>query len=206
MKKAYNNTIKVYDTLGKRYIEDSNIAPQERSEFIRLLSKGARVLDVGCGGGRDTRAFVAQGFKVTGVDLSFVMIKEAKKQIPQAIFKTMDVLDLNFPGETFDVIWANAVLLHLDRQDVSKALKKFYKILKPNGIVHIRVKKGKGEEYVKEKLSGWHERFYTYFSKKEFTELVKNTGFKIIMSKIFDDELGRPEVKWITVWGRKVVK
>ena len=72
-----------------------------------------------------------------------------------------------FPKETFDGIWAEAVLLHLKRKDVPKALKIFHKILKKNGILYFQVKKGKGEAYVKEKLSAWNERFYTYFSKKE---------------------------------------
>ncbi len=205
MKKfSYKTTIDVYNTLGKKYFSDSlKIVPHERDFFISLLPKGAHILDVGCGGGRDAKYFIKKGFKVTGVDASKVLISLAKKEVPKATFKEMDILKLAFPTNSFDAIWGQAVILHLKRKDVPKAIKNFYKVLKKDGRLYLNVKKGKGEAYVKEKLSGGHERFYTYFSKKELVDLFKKQGFKIANSKIWPDPHGRKNVTWIGVHGQK---
>ena len=201
---SYQKTIDVYNTLGRKYYSDSlKVTPPEREEFSKILSKKSSILDVGCGGGRDSKYFIKKGFNLTGIDMSHVFIDIAKEEVPTANFKVMDVLKLDFPTESFDAIWAQAVLLHLKRRDVSKALKNFNKVLKLGGYVYINVKKGKGEAYVKEKLSGGHERFYTYFSKKEVIGLMKNQGFKIIYSSLRPDPHGRKDVTWISVLGQK---
>ncbi len=200
----YKKTKEVYNTLGEKYLKDSKkLTPPERLPFAKLLPKGGSILDVGCGGGRDAEFFAKRGLKVTGTDISDVLIKLARKQIPKATFICEDILKSKFPKNSFDGIWAQAILLHLKRNDVPKALKKFHSILKPGGMLHIRVKKGKGEEFVKEKLSGWNERFYTYFTKKEMEDMLKKAGFKIVASQITPDELHRPGVSWIMVWGQK---
>ncbi len=200
----YNKTKEVYNILGEKYLKDSKkLTPPERLPFAKLLPKNGTLLDVGCGGGRDAAFFAKRGLKVTGTDVSDVLIKLAQKQIPKATFICEDILKSKFPKNTFDGIWAHAILLHLKRTDVPKAIKKFHSILKPGGILHIRVKKGTGEEFVKEKLSGWNERFYTYFSKTEMEKLLKKEGFKILDSQIIPDELKRPNVTWIMIWGQK---
>ena len=205
MEKEYKQTTKVYDHLGKKYLQDSlKLVPAERTVFIKQFSKGAKILDVGCGGGRDSKVFANCGFDVTGIDLSGVMIKEAKKLVPKGKFLQMNVLDLAFDNEQFDGIWAQAILLHLIRKDVAKAFKELKRVLIKGGLLHVRVKHGIGHEYVKEKLSGWNERFYTYYLKSEMEALFKKSGFRIVYSELLDDELGRKDVKWIAIWGRKI--
>jgi ubiquinone/menaquinone biosynthesis C-methylase UbiE len=201
---SYQKTIDVYNKLGGKYLSDSlKIKLPVRGSFQKILPKKAHILDVGCGGGRDAQIFLKHGFKVTGIDASRVLINLAKKKISKSVFKKMDVLKLTFPPNSFDAIWAQAILLHLKREDIPKVLKSFYKIVKPGGYIHINVKKGKGEEYVREELSGGYERFYTYFSKKEIENLIKKQGFKIIRSKIMSDPHKRKGITWINVWGQK---
>ena len=203
-KSIYQQTREVYNKLGKVYIKDSrNFAPIERPTFRKAFFKGARILDVGCGGGWDAKFFSASGLRVTGIDASDVFIREARKAAPKANFIQGDLLKISFPMNTFDGIWAQAVLHHLKRKDVPKALRKFHKILKPGGLMHVRVKKGIGEKYEKEKLSGWNERFYTYFSKKEMERIMRKEGFKIPYSGIFPDKLNRKGVTWIAIWAKK---
>jgi ubiquinone/menaquinone biosynthesis C-methylase UbiE len=204
MKSVYKQTVEVYNQLGRKYLNDSKkITPPKRLDFSNLFAKGSHILDVGCGGGRDAKFFIKKGLKVTGIDNSSVFINLARKEVPNAIFQCADLLKINFPKATFDGIWAEAVLLHLKRKDVPKALKKFYAVLKPKGIIHVEVKKGKGEKYIKEKFSGWNERFYTYFSKKEMETLLYQQGFKIFYSKILPDENKRSDVSWVTILARK---
>lgn len=204
MKDLHQEIISTYNRLGKRYLKRiSKLVPSARVRFIKMLPKNARVLDVGCAGGRDSKAFVAKGFRVTGIDASRVFINEAKKYVPKARFFQKDLRKLVFPANSFDGIWAQAVLLHLKRNEVPKVLRSFYRLLKPGGVLHVEVKKGKGARYVKEALSAHQRRFFTFFTQSELETLVRKAGFKIIYSVLTPDELKRKNVPWVTVWGRK---
>lgn len=197
---TYQKTIEIYEKLSKRYIKDiagTNI--KQLPDFVKLLPKVSRVLDVGCAGGRDSKKFIKAGFEVVGIDLVDVFLKEAKKSVPQAEFIKMDLLNLKFSDNYFDGIWANAVLLHLKKEDIPQALKGFHRILKPKGKLYVSVKRGRGEKHKEEKLSGENKRFFSYFLKNELEGFIKNAGFKIISSNIFPDSLGRQDLKWIGV-------
>ena|SRR3989344_5601262 len=203
-KTVYQNTVGTYNKLGKKYLEESKkVVPPRRLPFLKHFSQNDHILDVGCGGGRDAKFFIENGLRVTGIDSSRVMISLAKKEVPKGKFKCLDMLKMNFPASAFDGIWAQTVLLHLKREDVPKALKKLYRILKKGGILHLTVKQGKGEKYVSEKLSGWHKRFYTYFSKKEMEDMVQKQGFKIMYSGMASDPHKRPGVRFVCIWAKK---
>ena len=113
------------------------------------------------------------------------------------------MLKIDFPKETFDGIWAQAVLLHLKRKDLPKALKKFHKILKKNGVLHFTLREGKGEAYVRDEISNDEKRFYTYFSRSEIKNLLKKQGFKIILFKVTGDVHKRADIHWIRIWAKK---
>lgn len=170
---------------------------------MAALPKGGHILEIGCAGGRDAKIFVSHGFKVIGIDTSQVLLKEAKKLVPRGTFLNKDLRKIKFPSNKFDGVWANAVLLHIRRAEMPRILKNFYRMLKPNGILHILVKKGKGEAFVKEPLSQNRYRFFTYFSRRGVEKLVREVGFKVVYSAFAADELGRKNVHWIVVWGKK---
>ena len=200
----YEETIEAYKRLGKKYIKDiERLTPPEFFDFVKLLPRGGKVLEVGCSGGRDSKKFVQRGFRVIGIDLVNVFLKEARKNVSNAKFIKMDFGKLKFHQNCFDAIWANAVLLHLKKKDIAKTLRGFYRVLKPNGKLHIRVKKGKGITYEKDVLSSSERRLFVYFLKDELERFVKKAGFKIIISRILPDDAGRKDVKWISLWAEK---
>lgn len=200
----YEKTIGVYKKLSKKYIRNiKEFTPKEFPGFVKLLLKGSRVLDVGCAGGRDSKKFVRKGFRVIGIDLVDTFLREARKSVPNAKFIKMDLRKLKFPEDYFGAIWANAVLLHIKRRDIPMVLKGFYKVLQPGGKMHIRVKKGQRARYRKDELSKKEKRIFTYFSEEEFKRFIKKSGFRIITSRIFPDELGRKDVQWISFWAEK---
>ena len=203
--KDKNYTIELYENLGKKYIQDiANVKSKELPEFIKILPKKAKILEIGCAGGRDAKFFIKKRLEYTGIDLVDKFLKEARKNAPQGKFIKMDFLDLKFPDNYFDAIWASAVLLHINKRKLPSVLKGFYRVLKIGGKLHIRVKRGRGIKYVKDKISGGRERIFTFFYKKEMENYLKEAGFKIIASRIFPDELGRKDVKWVSVWGEKI--
>ena len=69
-----------------------------------IIAKKALVLDLGCGYGRDSKFFVKNSFRTYGVDLSKAMIERAKETVKYAKFFVMNILDLDFLSDYFDVI------------------------------------------------------------------------------------------------------
>lgn len=200
----YKKTIEAYQALGKRYIENAaNINLHALEDFMKLLPKGGRVLDAGCFGGRDSKKFADAGFEVTGIDLADVFIEEARKYVPQAKFMKMDILEMNFEESYFDGVLAQAVLLHLERSDVPRALKNFWRVLKPAGKIYVGVKEGKGFEMAADKeLAAGYKRYFTYFKKEEMETYMREAGFKIKFCEFAPDYVGRDK-KWIIIWGEK---
>jgi len=197
-------TTNTYELLGKRYLEGIKDAyPTDMEEFISLILEGGKVLDVGCAGGRDSRVFVDKSFDVTGIDLSETLLGEAKKNVPEATFLKMDAGNLGFPDDSFDAIWANAVVLHIPKNKTAGVLSEFKRVLKPGGKLYVRVKEGRGERLVKDKLSEGNERFFAYFTEYELEELAKKATLNIVKLQAFDDELGREKTKWLSLWLEK---
>lgn len=200
-KDIYKTTKNFYNKIGKVYLEKiKKGAPfKKRNEFMKLVKRKGKILDVGCAGGRDTKIFISKGFRCVGIDFSKVFIREAKKYEPRGKFISMDLRKLKFPKAHFDGIWAQAVLLHTDKKDLPNILKKFKNILKPQGVLFVGVKEGKGIGVIRENLTAGMERQSLFFQKKEITQLIKNAGFKILSSEIGKDALKRKEVSWILV-------
>jgi ubiquinone/menaquinone biosynthesis C-methylase UbiE len=210
--KGLEDTVHWYDEHAQEYSKAVEPLPQldEIDEFSSLLPKDARVLDVGCAGGRDSKLLAKRGFEVTGVDLSSGLIGVAKKKSPDIEFVQANFLDLPFPENSFEGVWAQASLLHLESvEDVKKALSEFFRVLKKKGVVHITVKAQTGEDkfaVVSDKLSK-HDRFFQFFRKEEVEKLLEEAGFepeKVEQTKETEkNPEGRPEVEWIRYLGRK---
>ncbi|MCX6809747.1 MAG: class I SAM-dependent methyltransferase [Candidatus Berkelbacteria bacterium] len=195
---------KTYDKLGERYLESiEKLTPHYFDSFIKLLPKNGLILDVGCAGGRDSEKFVKAGFKVVGIETVDKFIRIARKRIPQAEFKKMNLMNLDLPKNLFDGIWANAVLLHIPKKEMPKVLRDLFEILKPEGRIYIAVKEGNCERLVEDKLSAGHKRFFSFFAQDEISKLVKQAGFEIIEIKLESDPAGRSEVSWIHLIAEK---
>ncbi len=204
MSTRYRQTINTYKHLGKKYLAElGKASATELPEFIRILPREALVLDVGCAGGKDAKKFLVAGCRVFGIDVVPEFLKEAKEQNRRGKFLVMDVRKLSFPRDYFDAIWADSILLHFPKKDVRKIVTSFYGILKAGGKLHIRVKLGRGVRPVADSLGHFHKRWFYFYSPKEIEKICRQAGFLIIASRIFADEWGRKDVKWVSVWGRK---
>jgi SAM-dependent methyltransferase len=115
--------------------------------------RGGRILDLGCGYGRDGRLFCARGFRVAGVDASEEAIRKARQFVPEGNFDVMDVRALTFPDASFDVVFANFLIhLFVDPVDRARITSEAARVLVPGGIALFTVAStedadfGKGEE------------------------------------------------------------
>jgi len=202
----YDKNAEQYAKAGASYFDMHHI-----HTFANLLPKGARVLDAGCGSGRDANLLHSNvGLDVVGLDLSKGLLKVARKQFPEITFIEGNLLELPFEADSFDGVWSNTSLLHLESVEaVRQALSEMNRVLKPGGVLHVVVKAQTGDSktaVVSDKLSG-HDRFFQYFAVNEMNELLERSHFSMLSIKEYSEvetiPQGRPEVLLIWALARK---
>ncbi len=199
-------TKKSYNSVSRAYAERDmlNTAPETKeviaalNNFVRMLPRGAKVLDVGCGAGRDSRFLSKKGLDLVGVDFSRKMIEESKKLNRKIKYRIMDLENLRFEKEKFDGIWANASLHHIPKSHLKKVINQFHKILKKNGGLFIKVKYGNREWIRKNvKFGRLLKRYFAFYKPRELAAIVKSAGFKVL--NIYTTT----QREWVDVFARK---
>lgn len=194
-----------YDQLGLNYLEKLEAAgsPPDLEPFADALPKGGSVLDAGCAGGRDAKYFAKRGFAVTGVDLAETFVEEARKNVPGGVFLKADVMNLPFPPESFDAVWANAVLVHLSKDELLPAFESFARVAKKGARLFLRMKAENPEmtEEQEKNASEGRAGDFTYFNEPEVREALAASGFAITSLESVDSS--RPGLKWLKVWAVK---
>lgn len=198
---VYNKTIETFNKFAEQYADFSflNLLQYELNRFIALMPKNGKILDVGCGSGRDVQYFLDYDLQPIGIDASQELIKEAKKRVPDGIFEKMDMLDLKFEKLNFDGIWALDSISYLEKKLIPKLLKEFNKILKPNGILFISVRQGEGEKLISHEKLGKEEILISFYSQLEIEDLLKQADFEILNSYIEDGE----HFTWLNIFAKK---
>lgn len=115
------------------------------AEFLPLVPKGGRILDAGCGSGRDAAFFKNLGFAVTAFDASSELASIASRRFGEPV-SVMSFLDFSAVDE-FDGIWACASLLHVPEQEMDEVLKQLSRGLKTHGVIYASFKYGRSEEF-----------------------------------------------------------
>ena len=191
-------TIKYYNQNAARFLEET--AGVEFTEiqnaFLNLLPEGARILDFGCGSGRDALEFLKRGYQVEATDGSEEMCRAAAEltglAVRQMLFQELD------EKEKYDGIWACSSILHLSKPELEDVLERMTAALKKNGIIYTSFKYGvfEGER---------NGRYFTDFTEKTFTEFIKDMiRLRIEKMWITDDvRPGRGEEKWLNMILRK---
>lgn len=142
-----------------------------------------KVLEIGCGDGRDAKEIVKRTKNYVGFDISEEFIRIAKDSIPTASFEVGDAVTYHYP-KNLDVVFAFASLLHLSKEEVKDVLKKVHHSLKPGGIFYISLKlRPEYTEEVKEDQFG--KRMFFFYNPKIIAELAgsnyqvvsNNSGF-----------------------------
>ncbi|MFH1704711.1 MAG: class I SAM-dependent methyltransferase [Patescibacteria group bacterium] len=181
-------TIDTYDKIapGFNKAHFNHFWIEEFEEYKKLID-GNKVVDIGCGAGRDASIFIGDGFDYTGIDASEGMLKVARGRVPDGTFLLMDFYHLDFAPETFDGFWAAASLLHVPKKEVGEVLTEIKKITKQNGagFISIKEKTDKNEVIIQENKYGVEiARYFAFYEQDEFKGILERNGFKVIkMSK-----------------------
>jgi len=108
--------------------------------FLAELPGGTRILDVGCGSGRDTLAFKNKGYHVDAIDYSEELVKKATR-LTSIPIKLQSFYEID-ADEAYGGIWACASLLHCERNRLPEVLEKMLRALRPKGVIYMSFKHG----------------------------------------------------------------
>lgn len=143
-------TAKDLSTLGFYAAEAEAYAARKREPehrridlFARTLRPGARILELGCGGGQDSEAMLARGFDLFPTDGSPELAQQAEQRLGRPVgvllFEQLDEV------EAYDGIWAHACLLHAPRPALPGIIDRIHDALRPGGILYASFKAGEAE-------------------------------------------------------------
>lgn len=169
-------------------------ATEER--FLEKLPGSSKILDFGCGSGRDTKYFLSKGYHVTAIDGSEELCRLASEYtgvpVRHMLFQELDEEDV------YDAIWACSSILHLPYDELKSVLCKMSQALKQSGIVYTSFKYGtfEGER---------NGRYFTDMTEEKFEKLLEEVkAFQIEEQWISSDvRPDRGDEKWLNLILRK---
>lgn len=189
------NTLDYYNKNSEEYFNSTLNVDMTNTykPFLKLVPKDGKILDLGCGSGRDSMNFIKLGYEVIAVDGAKKLAKKASVLLGnEVIVSTFEELELK---EKFHGIWACASLLHIKREDLKTVLNNLYNNLEDNGVFYMSFKYGE-KEYVDDK-----NRYFNCFTDESIISFInENTKYNILGLYITEDKLGRVnEVKWLNL-------
>lgn len=119
-------------------------------KFLKHVPKQGRILDAGCGVGRDAKFFLSKGYEVVAFDGSIEMVKRASNLLGKDALHML-FQDMNFSSE-FDAVWANASLLHVPYENLREVMEGFHRALLPTGILYASFKYGTSMRETEDRL------------------------------------------------------
>ena len=162
-------------------------------KFLGLIKEGGKILDAGCGSGRDSLYFMKRGYEVVSIDGSEEMVKMSSELTGQKTLQ-MRFQDIDFVNE-FDGVWACASLLHVGKSEIGKVLGKIGTAMKDGGIFFASFKYGEGEV----ERDG---RVFSNFTEVSLREVLG--GFEVVEVWVTQDvRPGREDERWVSCLVRK---
>jgi len=153
-----------------------------------------RLLDFGCGPGRDMKTFSDLGHQPTGLEGSAELAAMARAYSGCTVLE-QNFLALDLPGGHFDGIFANASLFHVPRQELSRVLGELHAALKPNGVLFSSNPRGTGQE-------GWNgDRYGVFLDWETWRQTMTAAGFVEVTHFYRPAGLPREQQPWLaSVW------
>jgi SAM-dependent methyltransferase len=156
-----------------------------------------RILDFGCGPGRDLRAFVERGHAPIGLDGAASFVRMTRDYAGVEVWE-QDFLALDLPDAAFDGIFANASLFHVPTRELSRVLTELRSSLRPRGVLFASNPRGSNEE-------GWSRgRYGAYHDLERWRGFATDAGFDEIRRYYRPDGLPREQQPWLaSLWRRR---
>ena len=192
-------TLEYYNENARTFSDQTqNVDFTETQErFLTLMPPQGRILDFGCGSGRDTKFFLERGYRVDAVDGSEELCRIASDytgiRVRQMLFQDLDAV------EQYDGTWACSSILHLKKEELRAVILKMITALKSTGYIYTSFKYGTFEGYRK-------QRYFTDFTEETMTDLLQAFP-RLEIRKLWisrDVRPDRDDEKWLNLLLQKI--
>lgn len=187
------DSIGYYNRNAERFAADTGALDMSalHERFLRYVPPDGRILDAGCGVGRDALAFAQRGYPVVAFDASPEMVRLASERVAGRV----EVLQMGFAEvewhEEFDGVWACASLLHVRASDLPVVLRRLRASLRPGGALYMSFKYGSGERVAE-------GRRFTDQSEETMPLMLSGTGLALAEVWVTGDvRAGRTGERWL---------
>lgn len=201
LRQVVDRTLDHYHTRAQAFWEgtrDHDVEQNIEALLRHIQSRPPfKILDFGCGPGRDLRAFVERGHEVTGLEGAPALADMARAHGGCEVWQ-QDFLHLDLPAEQFDGVFANASLFHVPRQELPRVLRQLHATLKPGGVLFSSNPRGNNEETIN------GERYGAYYDLDTWRAYLVGAGFVELEHYYRPPGLPREQQPWLaSVWRRK---
>jgi SAM-dependent methyltransferase len=152
------------------------------AELVSRLPRGARVIELGCGGGTEETRVLAEAFEVTCVDLSREQLRRARKRVPEVTFVHADFTDIDLEPGSVDAVASFYAFNHVPRELLAGLFSRIHDWLAAGGLFLATL--GASD------LPGWTGDWLgapTYFSgfpADENRRLLRDAGFDLLRDEL----------------------
>jgi SAM-dependent methyltransferase len=197
-----------YDRIAERYLAWSGERPSGTRQTwlkraLEAIPMDTDVLDLGCGAGVPMTRALAEGRRVTGVDLSARQVELAWAAVPDATFLQADMTELDLPLASLDAVVAFYSLTHVPRADLPGLLERIHGWLRPGGVLVATMGAQDSPDEVEQDWLGV-PMFFSHHGAKRNRALVREAGFEIEAAVIEEEPGDRHGALFLWVLARRL--
>ncbi len=179
-------TIDAYERSAKkcvaRWSKRRHRRPSLLAEWLTCLPGDGRLLDLGCGGGKDAGELGQRGYRIVGLDRTSALLSAGRRRYRSLPLVRADLRRLPFHALSFDGLWAAASLMHLPKPVARRILTNLSKLVRPGGLFAATVTFGVKSRIV---TDGWVPgRYFARWKKDELARAVRRAGWNILDLKV----------------------
>jgi cyclopropane fatty-acyl-phospholipid synthase-like methyltransferase len=191
---GYDTAIDTYESWAARIERDPRA--EWCHELVSRLPRGARVFELGCGGGTAETRTLAERFRLTGVDLSHEQLGRARRRVPEAAFVLADFTELELEQGSVDAVASFYALNHVPRELLAGLFARIHGWLSPGGLLLTTLGAIDSPGWT----GGWlgAPTFFSGFPSDTNRRLLAGAGFDVLRDEVV--EIREPDGKAMFNW------
>jgi SAM-dependent methyltransferase len=183
---AFNDVEGSYDRVAAEYsarifgeLEHKPLDRQLLLRFAERVQGIGPVCDLGCGPGHVARYLHERGVQVIGIDLSSVMVEQARRLNPGIEFRRGNMLSLDIEDGAWGGIAAFYSIIHVPRTEIAVALAEIKRVLRPCGVLLLAFHVGDQTVHLDEWWGQPVSLDFRFFRPEEMADFLRRAGFEV---------------------------
>lgn len=198
---AYDRLAPHWDGWSREVRPDWRIPYLDRLES--RLAAGSDVLELGCGTGWPVADRLADAHNYLGLDVSTRMVEMAEQKVPTGRFRVADMIEADFPAQSFDAVIAFYSIIHVPRDSQPALFQLVHSWLKPGGYFVACLSAGDLPEGWEQNWLGGGPMFWSGYDADTNQELLAEAGFSLETSEVRTQLEGNEEARFLWIEARR---